>query len=1070
MPRTPAAVRYLTLHRLAFCVTALTVLVAAAATAATAAFASASATVANRQALAANPASPILVTAQTPRFAAASALVTRVITGAAAGLPMGFLTARQSNPLDLPAGRGGPRAQTLLLSAQDARRHVRVVAGAWPSGRASGAAGGAVAACLPVTAARLLGLAPGDELTVRDSLSRVPALIRIGCLFAAVKPASPYWRLDPLGAGAVSRAGGFTIYGPLVTAEPAAAWPVPATSARWLAVPDFAAMTAGNLASLGTSLGTAVTVLSDSRLGLTVTTSLPGLLSEQAVALRVARSQLLIGELILLVVAGSALAVAVHLLASQRSGEPGLLMARGATRRQLAAQGGTDAVLLALPTAILGPLIGTWMVPVVARLGGLGSTTITLPSGPPLSAWLAGIAVAAGCAVIIALPWLRRPLSPVRRRAALARPRTLAATLASGADLALVLLAGGAAWQLARSSGPASGGLSGAVGVDPVLVAAPVLALTAGTLITLRLLPPLIRLTERMAARGRGVTGPVAAWMISRRTLRQVGPALLAVLGVAVWVIALGEVRSWQQSVHDQAEFAVGADASVSLPPAAPLRVGQVGEITAASGVAGATPVIDVPFVLPDNSQATLLALDPARARWLTPIRSDLVVKPAGHPFRPIAGSGTGPGEVVPGRPRQLQVTAILSGAALTGASLTVQVSDAAGVSYQLPAGQLPADGRSHRFDVTIGSRADYPLTLTGFALSYQLPRLDPARTAALSIGSVRPVGAGGAAGPPLPAPWPSGPATPQVSVSVPQLTPASGDSPSGAPREIRLSPHALLFATGAGLDLATFGATGATISVTPHAPAVLPAIATGAFLASSGQHLGDVIEVSALSEPVRVRLAGEVAAFPTITSPAGGVVVNQAALQAYLEAHGAAPQPVTQWWTGGGPAVFGHLPAGSTVTTTAAVLRSLSGQSLAVAPLRSMLAVAVVALVLAGLGFVVSVGAERDRGRDLAVLDALGATPGQLAGVLCLEQGILSVPAAGAGLALGLLLSRLVIPAVTLTAQAARPVPPVLVRIPVLPVLAIAVVVAALPVAVVAVSVLRGTRAAARLRAEEDA
>jgi hypothetical protein len=81
----------------------------------------------------------------------------------------------------------------------------------------------------------------------------------------------------------------------------------------------------------------------------------------------------------------------------------------------------------------------------------------------------------------------------------------------------------------------------------------------------------------------------------------------------------------------------------------------------------------------------------------------------------------------------------------------------------------------------------------------------------------------------------------------------------------------------------------------------------------------------------------------------------------------------------------------------------------------------------------------------------------------------MLSAPAAAGGLALGLLLSRLIIPAVTITAQATQPIPSVLVLIPLLPSLGIAVAVAAVPVAAVALSMLAGTATVARLRAEEE-
>src|SRR5215469_4528477 len=714
MRRMPAAVRYLTLHRLAFCVTALTVLVTAAATAATAAFAADAATVGNRQTLTDNSSSSVLVTANTSQVSAATSAVERTISDAARGLPISFFSAPQSDPLDLPSGRVGARSQTFLLELGQLRQHARLLSGRWPVS----AAGSILQACLPATAARLLGLTAGNTVTVRDSLTHSTVGLRISCTFSEVDPADSYWQLDALGTASVTKAGGFTTYGPMVTTEPATSWPVAPSAGNWLAVPNFSAMTATNLSSLSSSLANALSGLTNSStISPVITTNLPSLLSDQAVALEVSRSQLLIGQLILLVIAGASLAVAVNLLASQRAGEPGLLMARGATRWQLAARGGTDAALLAIPAAIGGPLIGAWLAPLLARIGHVGTGSISLPSGLPMVAWTAGVLVATGCAFIIALPWLRQPISPIQRRAGRARQRAISSVLSSGADIALVLLAIAASWQLAHYSAPVSTGVTGAIGVDPVLVAAPVLALTAGTLIMLRLLPLVIRLTERMAARGRGITVPTAAWMISRRTLRQAGPALLTVLAVPTAVIALSDGTSWRQSVQDQASFTVGSDTSISLPTGAPLPIGSVGEVTAAHGVQDATPVLRDTFSLPDNTQTTMLAIDPKQAEAIVPLRHDLLIKPATEPLNAITAGSAIHGLTLPGKPVRLQVVAALTGSELGSASLTLQMSDAAGVSYEIPTGQLAANSVSRHIDITISPSqgADYPLTLTGF-------------------------------------------------------------------------------------------------------------------------------------------------------------------------------------------------------------------------------------------------------------------------------------------------------------------------------------------------------------------
>ena len=187
---------------------------------------------------------------------------------------------------------------------------------------------------------------------------------------------------------------------------------------------------------------------------------------------------------------------------------------------------------------------------------------------------------------------------------------------------------------------------------------------------------------------------------------------------------------------------------------------------------------------------------------------------------------------------------------------------------------------------------------------------------------------------------------------------------------------------------------------------------------------------------------------FPTITGPAGGAIVDQASLQDALASAGALPAQVTEWWLRTSrPVALAGLPAGTTITDRAVMAASLLASPLAAAPQLAMLAIAAAAVILAVAGFFVSAATARERAHDMALLAALGATKGQLTRLLCLEQAVISVPAALAGLLLGGLLARLVIPAVSITAAGTPPVPPVLVQTPWAVPCAVALVMAAGPV-----------------------
>ena len=1085
MPRLPAAVRHVAGYRLAFAVTALTVVVAAASAATAAGFGAATTGTAVRQALA--PES-ILVTAPSTLAGAAGQdqRVSTTLRTASRGLPLGISVSSWSQPMNLP--RGGPagaHAQVQVISLPAIARHAALVSGQWPSGAAGSAGAGAVPACLPQASARRLGLAAGQDLTVTASLSGAALRVHISCVYRPLDPAGSYWRLSPLGAAAVSQEGGYTSYGPLVTtAAVMRGGQVPVAARAWVAVPDTRRISAPSLAALGTALAGADTALTGS-VSAVVSSALPGTLQALATGVAVARSQLLLGLLILLVIAGVTMVVAIRLLGRQRAGEGPLLMARGASRGQLARRGAAEAAVLAIPAAVIGPLIAGLAVPVLTRHGPLAAARITLDPGRPAAAWIGAALVAGYSGLIIALPWLRRPPSPLQQRAARSRQRIIAATASAGADLALIVLAVVAGWQLAR--GPASGpaGLTSAAGVDPVLAIAPVLALSAGTLVMLRLLPLAARLADRGAARGRGLTFAGAAWQLSRRPVQLGGPALLAVLAVATAVLALATAASWRQSATAQAYFTVGASRRVTLPLTVTLPVGQVAAVTAGTGVTASTPVFRAqPALPPSGTTAALLAVDgPATARILPAATLAATGPQAGAGgaggtttaalLRQLAVPGPAQGTAVPGRPAAIDVSARLSAPGVTSPLLFVELSDAAGVGYLEEAGPLPADGRVHELRVPVAPGADYPLRLHGFTLQYQLPQQRPA-AATVTIGPVQatagPAGGTGGTGGGRPLALP-GPAL------VSSISAVAVGSTTTNPRLTKVSPAgrglAVRFRTGSGLSFGPQGGTTTatlTVSAGPRLAAV-PGVATQAFLAATGDHLGATIQVPVQGGTIPVALTGEVIRFPTVAGPAGGLIVDQATLQEALFQAGLPPAPVGEWWqrtTAAAPAPRG-LPGGTSVTSAAAVATGLRAQPLAAAGQEELLAVAAVALVLAGAGFAVGVAAGRERDRDTALLDALGARRGQIAVQLGLEQALLSVPAAAAGLLLGVLLSRLIIPAASLTAAAARPVPPVAVQVPLLAAVIVAAIIAAVPPVAATLAGLRRLRTAAALRVETE-
>jgi hypothetical protein len=558
---------------------------------------------------------------------------------------------------------------------------------------------------------------------------------------------------------------------------------------------------------------------------------------------------------------------------------------------------------------------------------------------------------------------------------------------------------------------------------------------------------------------------------------------LLAVLAVATSVIAIGEWSTWQRSVQDQAGFATGADLRVNLPPAAPLPADQVTTLTAAHGVTGATPVIRATIALPNSGTAQLLALDARQATGVAAIRPDLAQGSPAVLLRRLSPRGPLAGTALAGRPARLLITARLSGAVGTPL-LTVTIADGFGAGYQAMAGPLPADGRAHTLTVPVAPRPGiaYPLRVTGLSLQYMMPKQhnEPAQ---LVVSALR-----AAPG--------TGPAGPSVSLgpASERLKTFGNASPPGSFGLLRKPPvvtpaflgHAGLtldFTSGSGYGPPIHscgqvpnrhpcgppGSIPTIVAMTYAAPgAVVPAAVTRNFASATGTRTGQTFPVIFQGATVNLRVVSIMSGFPTLTGPSGGVIVDQGRLRQALEATGAAPASVTEWWLRtAGPVRLPGLPQGTAVTSRAAVASALLANPLGAAPQLAMLAIAAAAVLLAAGGFLVAAATARERAHDMALLAALGATKRQLTRLLCLEQALVAVPAAAAGLLLGVLLARLVVPAVTITATGRHPQPPALIQVPVAVPATVAVIMAVVPVLIAAAGGGPRVRVSAHTRAE---
>ncbi|MFY9846443.1 MAG: FtsX-like permease family protein, partial [Trebonia sp.] len=918
-PRGPMATRRMTAHWVVLAAAALTTLVAAAVAATLAVFAGQALPLAVQHDLVTAPDTTLSMNALVSgpsQAAQGSATLRAQIAAAMPGIPFSLQEAFWSSPLGLVPGAlpatptNAGKGNTALLQAASMKgiaSHAVLVAGRWPA-TSGGTRPGAIPAALPVSAAALLHVSAGDVLRLRDQGTNALVSFDITGVFTRRQgsgAANSYWNLSYIPDSGMSTESGSTTYGPLIVSQAAFGTALTMSSGSWVGQPDMTAFSdsdlnpvAANLTSLSKSLPTASFLN-----GAQLTTSLPSVLSGADSDLVVARSVLVISALQLLVLAIAALLAVARLLAAQREGESALLVARGATRSQLTRLTAAEVVPLSALVSIAGAVAGIWLAGALASAGPLGTAGIQLAGRP--GSWSDATAAALVVAVIAVAALLAPGAtpSPTAARVRRGRQAMVAGVARAGLDIALVVLAVLAGWQLRQYSAASNGGTAG---IDPVLALAPALALAAGSVAALRLLPLAARTTDRLAARGKGLVTSLAGWQFSRMPIRQGSAALLLIMAVAAGTLALAQHESWTRSASDQAIFATGGDVQVNLP--AQLEPGDVGAVTDARGVTHSLAVAaDI-----QASPGEMVAVDSAQAPQAARLRGDESRLPAASLFRAITPSGGLPGAVLPAlqpgaRAGTIRLTAALGlhlpvstrdsralAAQLGPVTVTLTILDATGSAYQVAAGTLVADGLAHLLVGSLGgNQARYPLRVAAITATYLMP-LRAAPSLALTVSGLPLAGWTGDA---------SSPALDDYQAS--QGLPLPIAPPGRVSAHVTSRAATFTFSSGYGQETTGGAATPpataipAQLVLLPAAARVttIPAIATGAFMDTNAAVIGSVVPMSIEGEEVPLRIVAEVTSFPTVTAPGGALITDLGSVQEYLARQSAPPLPVTQWW-----------------------------------------------------------------------------------------------------------------------------------------------------------------------------
>ncbi|MFF7007875.1 FtsX-like permease family protein [Streptomyces fimicarius] len=1007
------------------------------------------------------------------------------------GLPVTVGKLESSGSYALPRSLQDPAARRgepdLTHFAALDRGRVRITEGKAPEA-ATGA--GPVQVALPVVAAEALKLKPGARLTVTDRLRDKKQRVLVTGVYEAADRSDPYWQLDPLGGRGVRKLA-FTTYGPLLT-DPSvlASGALGKGETSWLSAADFATLTTGSMEGLRNASAQAPKALTAAPVfasGVTARTSLPTVLDQLDRALLVSRSTLMIVAVQLVLLAAYALLLVARLLNSERDGERELLRARGGSRGRITSFAAIEALLLAVPAAVVAPLLAGPLTGLLAERSALSRIGLKVGEASTGTVWLVSAAVALACALAVVAPSLTAGASGRRSRAA-----ALPGPVRAGADLGLLLVAAVAYWQLDRQSGSGAltGDRAGNLGIDPLLVTAPALALLAGTVLTLRLLPPAAKLAERRAAKGRGLPAALAGWQFSRRPLRGAGPVLLLVLSVAMGMLAIGQSASWDRSQSDQADF--GSGASVRLVGGQGGGAATAGAYSALDGVRQAAPAYRADVEVSGGRMAEVLALDTAHADERMLMRSDLAATSPRRMFETIAPEpAPRPGLVLPKDSTRLKLDVRIttvspkrSGAAadLAPPVVTVLLEDRYGLPYRALAGAVPVDGRPVAVSLPVSAAGG--LALTGIEVDGEAP-FGSAQQRRVSVSDVRVVTGSGAERP-VPA------AEPVRWDASMKLTEFGEDRPGEEP--VRHGASGLPdFTYDTGVDSEdTWEPTSGLLRITAARPkaAVVKAVATDAYLKTTNAKLGDEIDITLAGNTIRVALAESVRRLPTTEAaelsgaadPAasgGALLLDLKAVTEVLAHRPTATIEASEWWLSTAPGDAAKAAAAlravpdtdpAQVLVRAEAAQRLVDDPLGAGPQSALPAVAVVAAALAAVGFAVSAsGSRRERSAELGVLRALGAPRRQLARMIAAEQGVLIALALLIGLGIGTVLTRAVVPLIVLTGQADRPVPPVLVELPAGQVAALLAGVAALPLVIVATMALRRGDPAVTLRHQGD-
>ena len=661
----------------------------------------------------------------------------------------------------------------------------------------------------------------------------------------------------------------------------------------------------------------------------------------------------------------------------------------GATRAQLLGLTVAEAASVAFAATVVGFALGAGTGALVAGAAGSPSSAILIHS---LLTW-GGLALLAGTALATTVLTLLALLVGGARLAGFT-----VGPLEIGALGALAAIAVGFARGQAGAEELASGGGTGAL-----LALLPGLAAFVAAVVCARLLPPLLRLAGR-ASRRAGAPLRLAVLSLARHPGRSaLAVAFLVVsIGLALFAATYRATLSGNQA--DEAAFAVPQDFLVEEDFSKldyPLEVASLARFGSLAPGTRASPVLRLPADVEGSGigiAPTVIGIPADELPRLRGWRSDFAFRSAAvlaariRPAHALALHGVR----LPADARDLSVDASVRGDAI---ALLAAVETEDGGFVELKLGDArPGTPRTLRARLPEDAHEGL---LIGFRLQVTGPRnADAFENVGHGTLTLRALHAGS------------------------RTVSYDGWYGVGGIRRLPESEGARLRYVVSNQVYSRFR---------PRQPTdgrAVPAIVSPALAAAAGP--GGTLPVDFAGQQLVVRVVGTAERVPTVDGDF--VLADESWLQTALNAETPGSGPVQEVWL--------SVPAPERARVAAALGRrpfdvlehrsrsaveaTLRHEPLSRGSLLTLAAAALAALALALGGLLLAVVNDlRDERGELLDLEIQGATPAALRRHLRLRAGLVSAAGLGGGIVLGAVLSVLVVDLVALTANAARPQPP---------------------------------------------